>query len=382
MRIYWYWPHPHRHTSALALGAVRDGDSLTVQALPSLLGEVFGPVTAYRVVRDLPDPTAGGGAATRVVRRAGIAAGRMRSRRRMLRGHAFDVAHLHLLTYQNDWLDLPRLRRMAPLVATVHDVRPHRAAFPHRVESALLRRVYGRGGIDRLVVFHRVLKDELVADFGVEPERVSVVPIPVYAEDIGVPSRARGERPRALLFGRLQPYKGVADLLAAVRILGANDPGFDVQIVGAGDPALEARVREVTAQVPWVSARIARVSKLEQVQLVADASLLVLPYTEFHSQSGVLADAYANAVPLLVTDVGAIGPTVREDRTGWVVPPRDPAALAEGLHTAMREITAGNGRADALRRALDRHRAEAVGVQLRNIYDEVVALSGSYRRSS
>ena len=51
------------------------------------------------------------------------------------------------------------------------------------------------------------------------------------------------------------------------------------------------------------------------------ASWVLLPYVSFHSQSGVLADAYTYRVPLVVTDVGAIGPTVRSDGTGFVVPP-------------------------------------------------------------
>ncbi len=45
-------------------------------------------------------------------------------------------------------------------------------------------------------------------------------------------------------------------------------------------------------------------------QLLSDASLVVMPYTEFASQSGVLHDAYSHGRPVVVTEVGALGDSV------------------------------------------------------------------------
>jgi glycosyltransferase involved in cell wall biosynthesis len=92
-----------------------------------------------------------------------------------------------------------------------------------------------------------------------------------------------------------------------------------------------------------------------------------LPYTEFHSQSGVLADAYAYRVPLIVSDVGAIGPTVRSDATGIVVAPRDPEALADAI---VRAIDSPPGAfSDALDTAARGHDVTVVGPKLRQIYE-------------
>ncbi len=169
MRIYWYWPHPHRTASLLALATVRPDDTLTVEALPSLARETFGAVAEYEVVRDLPDPTTTPRwLPGRLARRASVAAGRARARRRLLR-RGFDIAQMELLTYQSDWLDLPGIRRRTPVVATVHDVRPHVTKLPKSVETALLRRLYGPATTDHLVVFHGVLRDELISEFGVDP---------------------------------------------------------------------------------------------------------------------------------------------------------------------------------------------------------------------
>ena len=352
------------------LAAARPGDTLTVEAVPSLAGEKFATVAEYEVVRDLPDPTIlPRWLPGRVVKQASIAVRRARARRRLLR-RGFDIAQMQLLTYESDWLDLPGIRRHVPVVATVHDVRPHVSKMPARMESALHRRLYGPATTDRLVVFHEVLRDELVGEFGIDPARVTVIPIPIDARDARLQECQPVERPFALLFGRLRANKGVRALLQAVRTLG-RDPGFDIRIVGGGDPALEAEVRTVAATYPWVHAEIGWVSADRMSEVYSTASLIVLPYTTFHAQSGVLATAYRYRLPLVVTDVGAIGPTVRDDATGWVVPPDDADALAEAIAGAMRSLLAGESKAAALDAAAIRHDPKSVGPILRAVYDDV-----------
>jgi glycosyltransferase involved in cell wall biosynthesis len=277
---------------------------------------------------------------------------------------------MELLTYQSDWLDLPGIRRRTPIVATVHDVRPHVTKLPTSVETALLRRLYGPATTDHLLVFHEVLRDELISEFGVDPARVTAIPIPIDGRDARLRERQTLERPFVLLIGRLRSNKGVRILLRAARALGP-DPGFDIRIAGGGDPALEAAVRAAAAEYPWIHGEIGWVSPDRMAQLHSAASMVVLPYTTFHSQSAVLADAYRYRVPLVVTDVGAIGPTVRDDDTGWVVPPNDAEALAEVIANAMRSVLAGEDRAAALDAAATRHDPKSVGATLRALYDDV-----------
>ena len=58
------------------------------------------------------------------------------------------------------------------------------------------------------------------------------------------------------------------------------------------------------------------------------ADVVVLPYRSA-TQSGVTHVAYALGVPVIITDVGGLGETVEAERTGLVVPPGDPGALAD-----------------------------------------------------
>ena len=368
MRIYWYWPHPHRVASPLCLAVMAPGDRLVVHALVPPTGESLDPITEYDVIRDLPDPAASSaGRFRRLLRPIELASRRSRARARVVR-QGFDVAHIGNLTYQTDWVDLARLRRRVPLVSDVHDVRPHRSTLPGRLETSLLRATYRNAG--HLIVLHEVLKEEMVGDFGISPERVHVVPHVLDALAARDPSIPRPARPRFLFFGTLRANKGIDVLIDALTALG---PGLDADVViaGAGDAETTTKLTQRLGGMPHVTLELGRVSASRKRELFSQVSWVLLPYTSFHSQSGVLADAYAYDVPLIVSDVGAIGPTVRADRTGFVVEPGD----AEALAGAMLEATATTAApfTEALAEAAGRHHVSVVGARLHAIYELAVA---------
>ena len=247
--------------------------------------------------------------------------------------------------------------------------------MPAAVETRLLRQLYRDDCAGHLIVFHDVLKQELTSDFGVAPERVSVLPHPLDGRDLRDPTLAKPDRPFALVFGTLRTNKGIPVLLEALRSIGDEPTSTSLW------PAVK---RILSSRLGWwrrpagshsLRAEIGYVSKERKRELFSTASLIVLPYTRFHSQSGVLADAYAYRVPLLVTDVGALGETVRHDRTGWVAPPNDADALASTLLDAMDAVTRGQDRSEELDQAAQRHDYDSVGPALRAIYELVASKS-------
>ncbi len=369
MRIYWYWPHPHAGPSRLALATLRPGDELVVQAIPTLHGRSFQSIDEYEVVRDLPDPTEGRDGRLSFVRPAAIAIQRSRARRRILR-REFDVAHLQLLTYQTDWADLRGAASRASVVSVVHDVRPHRHVLPARLEDLLLRRLYRADRAGHIVVYHEVLRQQLVEEFDVEPDRVSVVPLPFHSVDLRESTISRTVPPFALVHGSLRTNKGLDVLIDALGLLGPKSR-VRVVVAGAGPAEVEQRLRSAAAVTPGLELELGWTSAARLHELHCQASMIVLPYTEFHSMSAVLVRAYAYRLPVVVTDVGALGPTVRADATGWVIPPRDPVALADTLETAFGAIDR-NEAAVALDAAASRHHVGRVGPMLREVYDRCV----------
>jgi glycosyltransferase involved in cell wall biosynthesis len=88
-------------------------------------------------------------------------------------------------------------------------------------------------------------------------------------------------------------------------------------------------------------------------RIFGQSSLVVLPYASFAAQSGVLHDALAYGLPVVVTDVGALGESVLRWGIGEVVPPEDDVALA----AAVREMLIPHRYAQASR-AVERVRSD------------------------
>ncbi|MBD3237900.1 MAG: glycosyltransferase, partial [Candidatus Eisenbacteria bacterium] len=66
------------------------------------------------------------------------------------------------------------------------------------------------------------------------------------------------------------------------------------------------------------------------------ADVIVLPYRSA-TQSGIIQVAYHLDTPVICTDVGGLGEIVHAGRTGLLVPPEDPAALARAVVRYYRE---------------------------------------------
>ena len=184
---------------------------------------------------------------------------------------------------------------------------------------------------------------------------------PLYAQfDRGRFDRASARRrlgldPDAevvLFFGYVRHYKGLDVLLAAWPAVRARRRAT---LVVAGefyeDPA-PYRAKVAAAGGPPGVRLLDHYLPDEEVEAVFKAAdVVVLPYRSA-TQSGVTHVAYALGVPVITTDVGGLAETVRAGETGLVVPPDDPAALAEAV-VAFFERAMG----PALRRGVEALRA-------------------------
>lgn len=368
VRIYWYRPRAHFPESRLAREVLRSGDHLTVQSLSTHRGTPLrGSPDHYEARRDLPE-------AIPISSRFPWLASRMQvyTKRAVLRYRAvseggYDLCHIFLLNYFTDAWSLRRLTRYQPLVATVHDVFPHESRIPPRLERFLLSSMYRSAGT--MVVAHDQLKRRLVGEFGIAPERIEVIPLPV--EEAVDPEAGEPSGPATVLFfGHFRPNKGVDVLLEAIRRI----PPCDVRFVfaGRGLPAIEEKVREAAKRDSRIVAQIGYVPREEIGGYFSESHLVVLPYTSFASQSGVLGDAYSHLVPIVGTDVGAIGETLRSDGSGWVVPPGDVDGLVSALMDALEDEGARLRVRLAMARVRESRTFEAVGRAHRDLYARLV----------
>ena len=191
--------------------------------------------------------------------------------------------------------------------------------------------VLGPGGA------HRGLRATLSDLLGPGHPPIHVTPHAVWEERVSPATATEPPRPgepaRLLFFGAIRANKGLHVLLRAMSRL----PGCTLTV--AGEPEGVGYLDEVRALIAALPAgRVELVPRFVGEAEIAGffdrAHLVVLPYTEFAAQSGVLHQALAHVRPVVATAVGGLGESVRTWGIGEVVAPGDELALADGIDAA------------------------------------------------
>lgn len=278
-------------------------------------------------------------------------------------GAAPDITHHQWFTFPaiDPWL-MPRRR---PQVATAHYILPPQ---PNRRALLAARSAFRR--MDAVIAHSEQGARRLREEVGLPSERVHVIPhgvfdyltrLPVEAplpaeftsspelssavdggrggasNDAAPPTSGEsGARPPVVLFfGLLRPYKGIEVLLEAFRSV----PGAELWI--AGNPRMPVEPLRQAARRSASPVRFAPrfIPDAEIPALFRRADIVVLPYLDIE-QSGVLYTALAFGKPLILTSVGGFPEVAERTGAARLVPPGDPAALAEEVNALVADPAA------------------------------------------
>ncbi|MFL5685521.1 MAG: glycosyltransferase family 4 protein [Chloroflexota bacterium] len=310
------------------------------------------------------------------------------------RGLRYDVIHANFFMSGQVAADLKRALGV-PYVVTFHALgkvrRLHQGAadgFPperERIETAVIAEA------DRVIAECPQDEDDLIRLYGADPSRISIVPCGFDPAEFAPRDKAATrhrlglapDEPIILQLGRIVPRKGIDTVIEAVgrlqrthgirsRLLVVGGP--DRVVTRASGPEL-ARLMDL-AEREGVTDLVTFVGRRDRTEL-ADyyAAADVFVSTPWYEPFGITPlEAMACATPVVGSDVGGIKYTVRDGETGFLVPPRDPDALADRLarllgNGRVRAAFGANGLARVRRAFTWRHVADA----LSGVYDEVVA---------
>ncbi len=232
--------------------------------------------------------------------------------RAALAGQRPDVVVVNLVDPASNAAAVAAAQEVGPTVGVLHLVGDTRTGAERAALTALYRRLAA------VVSPSTEGRDQLVADLGVDPARAHVVP-----NGVDVPPDPAGPAgnpvPRIGALGRLTAQKGFDVLLAALRRL---DVPFEAVVGGAGRDG-EA-LREAAAGLPvtfpgWVD---------DPRAFLAGLDLFVVS-SRVEAGPLVLAEAMAEGLPCVSTDVGEVRRLAGEDVV--VVPVDDAAALAAAI---------------------------------------------------
>jgi D-inositol-3-phosphate glycosyltransferase len=170
---------------------------------------------------------------------------------------------------------------------------------------------------------------------------------------------------RNILFaGRIEPLKGIDTLLCAMSLIQKYSPeameNVSVTIIGgdpwSDDPSDEmARLQElrrnlgVTDIVTFLGAKDQDVLP----SYYAAAEMVVMP-SHYESFGLVALEAMAMGIPVIASEVGGLAFLVKDGENGFLVPSRDPEALAERIFTLLMDVNCRHELgANAFKRAQD-----------------------------
>jgi glycosyltransferase involved in cell wall biosynthesis len=162
------------------------------------------------------------------------------------------------------------------------------------------------------------------------PERVHVVPHGVSARFLAEAPEEDAPRGEGILFcGSWDAVKGAPYLARAMSILCADPAPPRLTILGPGVDEAAVLAGFAPEARPHVRV-VPRTDEEEVMRHYRTHDLLVFPST-YEGFGMVVVEAMSQRLPVVATPVGCVRALVDDARTGLLVPPRDPAALAAAL---------------------------------------------------
>jgi teichuronic acid biosynthesis glycosyltransferase TuaC len=208
---------------------------------------------------------------------------------------------------------------------------------------AVLRRVLPRAGA--MVSVSAALSTELES-LGVDRACIHLVANGVNTELFSPRDKREARRALGLsetaavvtFVGRLEPQKGLGELLAAIPRVRARIGDVVFALVGEGEWTERVK-KEVASSNGAIVAPGARLLK-EVAQWVAACDVFTLP-SWMEGTPNVVLEALASGRPVVATNVGGIPDVLRDHEAGRLVPPRDSNALADALAVTIERVRRG-----------------------------------------
>ncbi len=288
----------------------------------------------------------------------------IRALRRLVQETGIDVIHAHG-SRGALYAGLAMRGRSVPLVWHVRVARrdPWLDPLLTRLASAIV--VNSRATAGRFTGWSRRSGKMQIVYNGVDLERFSEIKGgSVDRRRLGVSTETK----LVAYVGRVEEAKGVDLLLQAAELVARSIADVRFLIVGDGPqrPPLEAWCRRRSLPVTFLGRRS------DVPEFLSLCGAVVLP-SRHEGFGRILIEAMAAGVPVVATAVGGVPEVCESGKTGLLVPPEDPAAMAEAIIDTLTNESAtrarvAQARADVRARfSLDQH-----VVSMMRLYDSLL----------
>ena len=299
-----------------------------------------------------------------------------------------DLIHAHF--WMSAWAAEAARSRKLPMLITFHALgtvkKRHQGSADLSPAERIQVEVSAGLACDHIIA---TCRDEVVelGRMGMARSKVSVVPCGVDVEHFTPAADAASNEfpiPRSAVYrlvsvGRLVPRKGVGAVIEAMSRLSDAE-----LIIAGGDGPADVASESERARLSALSAHMGvaervhfagQVSRTEMPALLRSADVVVS--APWYEPFGIVPlEAMACGVPVVGSAVGGLLDSIDDGRTGVLVPPRDPGAIAEAVRSLLDDPVRRSafGRAGRAR-ALSLFSWERVASCTADIYARVAAIS-------
>ena len=204
---------------------------------------------------------------------------------------------------------------------------------------------------DRLIAANPLEKAQMIWLYGADPAKIEVIPCgvdlklfhPIPRDEAKAYLEMPQDHTMVLFVGRIEPLKGIDVLIEAMALLLKDKDELSDEVclcIIGGDPDADADT---------LNREISRLQRMRETLGIADVVTFLgkraqdtLPYhysaaevcvvpSHYESFGMVALEAMACGTPVIASKVGGLTFTVRDGRTGFLVPSDDPRALADQL---------------------------------------------------
>lgn len=204
---------------------------------------------------------------------------------------------------------------------------------------------------DRLIAANPLEKAQMIWLYGADPAKIEVIPCgvdlklfhPIPRDEAKAYLEMPQDHTMVLFVGRIEPLKGIDVLIEAMALLLKDKDELSDEIclcIIGGDPDADADT---------LNREMSRLQRMRETLGIADVVTFLgkraqdtLPYhysaaevcvvpSHYESFGMVALEAMACGTPVIASKVGGLTFTVRDGRTGFLVPSDDPRALADQL---------------------------------------------------
>ncbi|MDQ3855614.1 MAG: glycosyltransferase, partial [Chloroflexota bacterium] len=272
-------------------------------------------------------------------------------------GGRYDVLHGHF--WLSGWV-VAELRQLlgVPAVQTFHALgrtkRRHQGATDTSPSARLSveRRIVR--DVDRVIAQCPAEERELVGDYGAQPAKLARIPGGVNLERFRSVDRQEARRelglepsgPLAVYVGRILPRKDVGNIIQALGLLARRLPEPPRLLVVGGESAVPDPVATPELGRLMALARRLGVDRLvtftgkrqpDELYMYYGAGDLAIT-TPWYEPFGLTPlEAMACARPVIGSTVGGLAHTIVDGATGYLIPPRDPEALASRMQRVLHD---------------------------------------------